>query len=112
MGDWQPGTSLYGYSHTLLILREEEKQRAEEQQAARKREALDLLNDPVLKRVKERNQSVGKYTKAPDGRPFAVCFDLFGPSVAHSTVKFQLDTLFGQLNDSDIKVSFALRFVC
>ena len=85
--------------------REEDKQRAEEEQFSKRREALDLINDPVLKRLKEKNRSGTKYSKAPDSRPFAVCFDLVGPSVAHSTVKFKLDQLFEQLNDTDVKVT-------
>ena len=85
--------------------REEEKQRAEEEQISKRREALDLVNDPVLKRLKEKTRSGTKYSKAPDSRPFAVCFDLVGPSVAHSTVKFKLDQLFEQLNDADVKVT-------
>ena len=77
----------------------------EEEQASTRREALDLMNDPLLRRVRERTQNVAKYTKAPESRPCAVCFDLLGPSVAHSTVKFQLDALVRQLDDSDVKVT-------
>ncbi|KAL8599021.1 hypothetical protein ACOMHN_006830 [Nucella lapillus] len=85
--------------------REEERIRGEAEQAARRREALDLVNDPLLRRVKEKTQAVPKYSQAPDSRPFSVCFDYLGPSVAHCTVKMKLDELLCELKKTaDVKI--------
>ncbi|KAK7107606.1 uncharacterized protein [Littorina saxatilis] len=85
--------------------RDEERRGQEEEEASKKREVLDLVNDPILRRVKEKIHQVPKHVRAPDIRPFAVCFDLLGPSVAHSTVKMKLDQLFRELNNSDVKMT-------
>nr|KAG5705092.1 hypothetical protein BaRGS_018822 [Batillaria attramentaria] len=73
-----------------------------------KQKPLDLVNDPLLRRVAKKNQELPKYTKPPDSRPCAICFDVNGPSVAHSTVVEHLGTLLSEFEE-DIKVE-ALEF--
>ncbi|XP_025098555.1 uncharacterized protein LOC112566544 isoform X2 [Pomacea canaliculata] len=86
------------------LWREEEKRRAEQNHESRKQEMLDLVNDPVLRRVSKKTQNIPKYTKPPDSRPTAVCFDIDGPSLTHSVVKFQMDTLIEDFDDFEVKV--------
>lgn len=93
----------------LLFCREEEKRRAEQNHESRKQEMLDLVNDPVLRRVSKKTQNIPKYSKPPDSRPTAVCFDIDGPSLTHSVVKFQMDTLIEDFDDFEVKVSTELR---
>nr|KAG5705091.1 hypothetical protein BaRGS_018821 [Batillaria attramentaria] len=82
--------------------REQEKQKAEHEM--KKRATLDLINDPLLARVAKKSHALPQYTKPPESRPCAVCFDAKGPSVTHATIKQQIDHLIAEFEDVVIKI--------
>lgn len=82
--------------------REEDKKRMEKE--SQKKQVLDIFNDPLLRRVSKKSQNLPTYTKPPESRPCAVCFDIDGPSLTHSTIMFQLNVLLEDFDDVDIKV--------
>jgi hypothetical protein len=99
--------SIYFIFYLFTTYREDERRRKEDEESTR-RKVLDIVNDPILRKVKDRNEKtyVPKFIRAPDSRPCAICFDYVGPSIAHSTVKMKFDQMLDDLGDDcDIKVS-------